>query len=98
MQLSEEDVSKSIDLLIETSNQLEQRLIEVGFEFKHAHGWMFNLCDILYDWRYSQLMLAKALNASDMETVPELLESWAASIHYSFKDEIDLHMTELERL
>lgn len=96
MNISQEDVTCSIDALIEASYRLEQRLTESG-ELQ-AHDWMFSIREVLYDINRLNLLLAEACNTEDLKGVPRLLYIFASTIQYEAIPHIKGHMDELEQM
>ncbi|HYP19462.1 MAG TPA: hypothetical protein VEY08_05255 [Chloroflexia bacterium] len=95
MNLSEQEATSSLDLLISASQLIEAKLNEAGYE--QSHDWMFAIREVLYDLRRLNLILVNLDNTIDLNNAPALLGSFARAVLYEVIPHVQGHMEELEQ-
>jgi hypothetical protein len=94
MEKPQDLVARACDALLQVSNDAEDALKEQDVEA--AHQWMFNVREVLYDFRRVNLLLASLSDAKDGEEAATILGKFAETLLYEVLPHVQGHMTELE--
>ncbi len=74
-----------------------KRLIEMGIAESEARVWAAEIGHVVDEYRSSLMILAKLLEETDIERIPELVHSFAIGIVVNTVDEIEEPMRYLEK-